>query len=97
LFNLPKVQHGVATDIQWLEQEDVSSNLPTKFKIGRYHSWVIDRNSIHNTPLQITAEDEQGFVIGVKHRNFNARGLQFHPESILTEFGREMLENWLKT
>jgi len=56
---------------------------------------VVDKISLQNTPLQVTAEDEQGFVMALKHQNFDVRGVQFHPESILTEFGKEMLTNWL--
>lgn len=96
LFNLPEVQHGVATHIH-CQTEDLFSNLPPKFKVGRYHSWVIDKNSIKSTPLQITAEDEQGFVMAVKHQSYQVRGVQFHPESILTEYGREILQNWLNS
>ncbi|MFN3316860.1 MAG: anthranilate synthase component II [Raineya sp.] len=96
LFNLPEVQHGVATHIQ-CQTEDLFSNLPAKFKVGRYHSWVIDKNSLQNTPLKITAEDEQGFVMAVKHQSYQVRGVQFHPESILTEYGREILQNWLNS
>ena len=97
LFNLPEVQHGIATDVLTNEQSDLFEHLPQRFKIGRYHSWVIDKNSLKNTPLQITAEDEQGFVMAIKHQEYQVRGVQFHPESILTEYGKQILENWLKT
>jgi anthranilate synthase component 2 len=56
---------------------------------------VVDKISLQNTPLQITAEDEQGFVMALKHQSYDVRGVQFHPESILTEFGKEILTNWL--
>jgi anthranilate synthase component 2 len=95
LFNLPEVQHGVATHIQHFGNEQLFTNLPSRFKVGRYHSWVVDKISLQNTPLQVTAEDEQGFVMALKHQNFDVRGVQFHPESILTEFGKEILTNWL--
>lgn len=96
LFNLPEVQHGVATEIRVSSPVDsLFLDLPQKFKVGRYHSWVIEEQSLHNSPLQITAKDEQGFVMAVKHQHYNVSGVQFHPESILTDFGRKILENWL--
>lgn len=97
LSNLSEVQHGVATNVQSIVQEDLFLNLPQKFKVGRYHSWVVEKESLKNTPLQIIAEDEQGFVMALKHQSYKVWGLQFHPESILTEFGREILINWINT
>lgn len=97
LFNLPEVQHGVATNVVITNKDALFQGLPQKFKIGRYHSWVIDKKSLQNTALQVTAEDEEGFVMAVKHQRYDVRGVQFHPESILTEHGRQILENWLKT
>lgn len=97
LFNLPEVQHGVATHIRRVASDDLFLNLPQSFKVGRYHSWVVAKDTLPNTPLQITAEDEQGFVMALKHQNYQVRGLQFHPESILTEFGREILVNWINS
>ncbi len=97
LFNLPEVQHGVATDTKIVGKDDLFQDLPPRFKIGRYHSWVVDKNSIQNTDLEITAEDEQGFVMALKHKVYQVRGVQFHPESILTQHGQEMLKNWLAT
>ena len=97
LSNLSEVQHGVATNVQSIVQENLFLNLPEKFKVGRYHSWVVEKESLKNTPLQIIAEDEQGFVMALKHQSYQVWGLQFHPESILTEFGREILVNWLDT
>ncbi|KOY88062.1 anthranilate synthase subunit II [bacterium 336/3] len=96
LYNLPEVQHGVATDtIITNTQEKLFQKLPQQFKIGRYHSWVIDKKSLENTDLQITAEDEQGFVMAVRHKKYDVCGVQFHPESILTEHGKQMILNWL--
>lgn len=97
LYNLPQVQHGVATIIRICkETEKLFKKLPNTFKVGRYHSWVIDKNSLQNTDLEITAEDTEGFVMAVSHRRYAVRGVQFHPESILTEYGKEMIANWLK-
>lgn len=96
LYNLPEVQHGIATDTIITDtQEKLFQSLPQRFKIGRYHSWVVDKKSLENTDLKITAEDEQGFVMALRHKEYDVCGVQFHPESILTEYGKQMILNWL--
>jgi len=96
LLNLAEVQHGVATNaIITDSHEKLFAKLPQTFKIGRYHSWVIDKASLQNTELSITAEDEQGFVMAVRHKKYDVCGVQFHPESILTEHGKQIILNWL--
>jgi anthranilate synthase component 2 len=98
LYNLPEVQHGVATEIHLCSKtEKLFEKLPIRFKVGRYHSWVIDKASLLPTDLEITAEDETGFVMAISHRKYAIKGVQFHPESILTEYGKEMIANWLKS
>jgi anthranilate synthase component 2 len=69
-------------------------NIPKKFKAGRYHSWVIDEKKFPND-LEITVKDENGLVMGLRHKNFDVCGVQFHPESVLTEHGFQMIENWI--
>ena len=95
LFNLPTVFHGVATDVELTDKKDVLfSDLPNVFKVCRYHSWAIKPDSIPDT-LEVTAVDESGNVMAIKHKEFNVRGVQFHPESIMTEHGKKMMQNWL--
>ncbi len=95
LLNLGQVYHGVATNIkQTLVNEPLFQGIPEIFQAARYHSWVADRQSLPKC-FDITAEDENGLVMGIRHRAFNLAGLQFHPESILTPFGKQMIENWL--
>jgi len=95
LTNLEKIYHGVATDIKITDPKELLfQGLPTVFKGGRYHSWVVDRDTLP-VCLQITAADENGMIMGITHKQFDVCGLQFHPESVLTEHGKQILSNWL--
>jgi anthranilate synthase component II len=95
LINLEQIYHGVATDIHVTEPSELLFyGLPSVFKGGRYHSWVLDKENIPSV-LKVTAVDETGMVMGIKHARYDVRGLQFHPESILTEHGKLILANWL--
>ncbi len=96
LTNLEKVFHGIATKSKILVKEPLFNNLPDEFMTGRYHSWVVDTQGFPNDKLEITAEDESGKIMALRHRNYDVRGVQFHPESILTEHGEELIRNWLK-
>ena len=95
LINLENVFHGVATPIQVLDKDDsLFKNLPNSFNIGRYHSWVISNDNFHEE-LKITSVEENGQIMSLKHKKHNVYGVQFHPESILTEHGKEMITNFL--
>ena len=96
LYNLPQPMHGIATPIKVTdEQEPLFTGLPESFKVGRYHSWVVEKELPEI--LEITAIDEQdGSVMALRHKQYNVRGVQFHPESVLTEYGKQMMQNWLK-
>ncbi len=95
LINLGSVMHGIATEMQVLDEDELLfKGLPVNFKIMHYHSWVVDASSLPSC-LQITAKDQQGNIMGLRHKTLNYRGVQFHPESVLTEHGRTMMENWL--
>ncbi|MBL6449477.1 aminodeoxychorismate/anthranilate synthase component II [Fulvivirga sp. 29W222] len=96
LYNMFTVLHGVASDISVLEPEDyLFKGVPEKFKGCHYHSWAVLPESI-NGKLKVTAIDEQNNIMGLKHVEYDVRGLQFHPESILTEYGKQLIGNWLK-
>lgn len=101
LINLDKVFHGVATPIHLTSESYPSSegnifqDFPLSFEVGRYHSWVVDKKELPDC-LEITAEDDNGFIMAMKHRNFDVTGVQFHPESVLTPSGEELMRNWLK-
>jgi len=96
LYNLRQPMHGIATPITVTdEKEKLFIGLPQSFKVGRYHSWVVDEKAIPNT-LTVTAIDEaDNSIMALRHKEYDVRGVQFHPESILTEFGKELMANWI--
>lgn len=95
LFNMAEVMHGVATNTVLTTQIDSLFNgMPTSFKAGRYHSWSVSRDGFP-AELEVTAVDDLGNIMALKHRTLKVRGVQFHPESVLTEHGRLMIKNWL--
>jgi len=96
LYNLKQPMHGIATPITVTDDsEKLFAGLPHQFKVGRYHSWVVDEKSIPEV-LTVTAVDEMdNSAMAIRHIQYDVRGVQFHPESILTEYGKEMMQNWL--
>jgi len=99
LINLKNVYHGVATKVMVDEhrtkmQNDVFKDLPSELDAGRYHSWVVDNEDFPDD-LEITARDENGLIMGLRHKAFDVQGVQFHPESVLTPDGEKMIRNWL--
>lgn len=96
LKNLESVYHGVATEMEVVKEDVLFKGIPKKFMAGRYHSWVIDERSFPDE-LEITVKDENGYVMGLRHKKYDVRGVQFHPESILTEHGLRMIENWVQS
>ena len=95
LKNLDAVFHGIATPIEIITRDSIFENCPVQFNVGRYHSWVVDNSEI-NSDLIITAVDEQKNIMAMKHRSYDVRGVQFHPESILSEHGELIIRNWLR-
>lgn len=95
LANLDRVFHGVATEGTQLGNDYMFNGLPRRIIMGRYHSWVVSREYLPDC-LEITAESDEGHIMALRHRTLDIRGLQFHPESVLTTDGREMMENWIK-
>lgn len=95
LKNLDTVFHGLATPINIISKDKIFENCPNRFNAGRYHSWVIDPEKISGD-LIITAKDDQGNVMAASHKTFNVKGVQFHPESILSEYGETIIKNWLE-
>ncbi|MBO0938247.1 aminodeoxychorismate/anthranilate synthase component II [Fibrella sp. HMF5335] len=97
LENLGDVLHGVAHKAYVLDSEErLFGDLPNTLTVGRYHSWSVVRKSMP-AELLITAEDEQGRVMGLRHTRYDVRGVQFHPESILTEGGVQLMKNWVNS
>lgn len=95
LINLPEVHHGVTSEIQVLEKDVLFNDLPDKLTVGRYHSWAVEKKSLPDC-LLVTAVDESGMIMALAHKNLDVRGVQFHPESVLTPEGEQMLKNWLE-
>lgn len=96
LYNLSYPVHGRATSMQVMdEQETIFDNLPHTFNVGRYHSWAVNREGLPEV-LKVTAKDAEGVIMGLRHLEYDVRGVQFHPESILTEHGKQMVKNWLE-
>jgi anthranilate synthase component II len=94
LTNLEKVYHGVATKVTKTEDDFIFNDLPNEFEVGRYHSWVVSNENLP-ADLIVTSTDENGQIMSMKHANFDIRGVQYHPESVLTPYGKKILENWL--
>jgi len=94
LRNLETVFHGVATKVIQTNEDYIFNEIPNEFFVGRYHSWVVETPTLPED-LIITAVDEDNNIMALKHRFLNVRGVQFHPESILTPEGKLLLKNWL--
>lgn len=110
LTNLSSVFHGVATPVRIVNREssnvnanapltthhaqDLFEGLPETFEVGRYHSWIVDKKGFP-AELEITAEDENGFIMALQHTTYDVQGVQFHPESVLTPVGEKIMRNWL--
>jgi anthranilate synthase component 2 len=96
ISNLNKVFHGVATPVSVINRDEfLFDGVPDTFMAGRYHSWVVDNEGLP-ADLLVTSRDAEGQIMGVMHRTHDVRGVQFHPESILTEHGKTMIKNWLE-
>ena len=94
LVNLDDVYHGVATEGTQFGNDEIFSGLPNRITMGRYHSWVVARDGFPDC-LEVTAESDDKQIMALRQREYNIRGIQFHPESVLTPDGRKMLQNWL--
>lgn len=95
LENLSEVFHGVATEGTQFGIDPIFAGLPRRITMGRYHSWVVSKDDFPEC-LEVTAESDEGQVMALRHREFDIRGIQFHPESVLTKDGQTMVKNWLE-
>jgi len=96
LINLENVYHGVNTPVTITDPgETIFYGLTSPFLAGRYHSWVVDRKTLP-AQLQITAEDDKGMIMAASHKTHHIKGVQFHPESVLTPDGKKILQNFLQ-
>ena len=95
LVNLEEVFHGVQTPCRIVREDSLFEGLPGEIQVGKYHSWVVDRKSLPEE-LEVLALSDEGQIMALRHRSMDIRGLQFHPESVLTPQGRVIMDNWLK-
>ena len=96
LKNLETVFHGIATPITIIEEDVIFKHCNKTFTVGRYHSWIINNQNLPNQ-LKITALDTNGNIMALKHQSHDVKGVQFHPESILSEYGELIIKNWLQS
>ena len=96
LLNLDKVFHGVETSVIITDTSDyIFNRIPLTFNAGRYHSWVVENVSLPSS-LRIICVDENGLIMGVRHNEFDIHGVQFHPESVMTDTGIDIIRNWIE-
>lgn len=97
LTNLSTVYHGVATNCQLsIDNCQLFKGLPQEISVGRYHSWIVSEENFPDE-LEITARDENNYIMALQHKKYDVQGVQFHPESVLTPDGETILHNWLKS
>lgn len=97
LENLSRVFHGVESQILITAGDPLFEGLGNEITAGRYHSWVVSKEGFPSDVLEITAEDkEERMIMGIRHKRYDVRGIQFHPESLMTPSGSRIIENWLK-
>jgi anthranilate synthase component 2 len=99
LINLSNVYHGVATPIRvgsgQLAVSSLFEGLPDVLEVGRYHSWVVSESNFPDV-LEVTAKDDNNYIMALQHKSYDVKGVQFHPESVLTPQGEKILRNWLR-
>jgi anthranilate synthase component 2 len=96
LYNIPRVLHGVTSETRVIDPEEILfKSLPNSFQATHYHSWAVLQGSLPDF-IKVTAENDEGLIMGIRHVKYDVRGLQFHPESIVTPEGPKMIENWLR-
>lgn len=93
--NLDQVYHGIATQINIVKDDAIFEGMPKEIEVGRYHSWVVNLNLPE--VLEATSFDENGQVMSLRHKQYDVCGVQFHPESVLTPQGKQILKNWLNS
>jgi len=109
LVNLTQVYHGVATPVKVVQEQEAEvakaessapsqnlfAGLPQTIEVGRYHSWVVEEQNFPDV-LEVTAVDDNGYIMALRHKEYDVQGVQFHPESVLTPEGETILRNWLQ-
>ena len=96
LKNLEDVLHGISSEILFIKKDSIFNQIPNQIKVGHYHSWVIDEETLPSC-LEVTSKNEDGIIMSIRHKEYDLKGVQFHPESILTECGLLMIKNWIQS
>lgn len=96
LLNLNKVKHGVTSENIIRKEDSLFQEIPNKFLVAHYHSWVVDKSSFPDS-LSVTSENKEGLIMSFRHNKYDVKGVQFHPESILTNYGKKIIENWINS
>lgn len=94
LINLTEVYHGIQSPVKIIAADYLFHGLPEEIPVGRYHSWVVDTDGLPEC-LQITAVSQEGYIMALRHKTMDVHGIQFHPESVLTPDGKQIISNWL--
>ena len=94
LLNIGNVVHGLATPAHLTAQDYLFEGLPADLEVGRYHSWVVDENGLPEC-LEVTSRSDDGYIMSMRHKEYDIRGIQYHPESVLTPNGKDIIKNWL--
>jgi anthranilate synthase component 2 len=94
LTNLNEVFHGIQSPVKIIASDYLFEGLPQEIPVGRYHSWVVDREGFPES-LEITAISQEGYIMALRHKELDIHGIQFHPESVLTPDGKQMISNWI--
>lgn len=95
LTNLSQVYHGVATPCHIIKDDYIFLGLSEDIEIGRYHSWVVDTQGLPDC-IEVTSVSDEGYIMSLRHKKYDIRGIQYHPESVLTKDGKKILKNWLE-
>ena len=94
LKNLEDVLHGISSEILFIKKDRIFNQIPNQIKVGHYHSWVIDEETLPSC-LEVTSKNEDGIIMSICHKEYDLKGLQFHPESILTDVGEQIVTNFI--
>ncbi|MDY6800963.1 MAG: aminodeoxychorismate/anthranilate synthase component II [Bacteroidota bacterium] len=95
LINMKKVNHGREIQTRIIQSDYIFKNIPSEFYSGRYHSWIVDKNNLP-AELEVTSIDSENNIMSIKHKTYDIHSVQFHPESIMTNYGIEILKNWVE-
>lgn len=95
LINLSSVYHGIQSPCHLAGNDYLFAGLPDTIAVGRYHSWIVDKNNLPEC-LEVIANSDEGDIMAIRHKSFDLRGIQFHPESVLTPDGKTIIRNWLE-